>query len=178
MLTTEDKKWLIETIDNRMDVKFAEQNERIDAKFAEQDKRIDEKFDQRFAEQNEQISTIIDARFSSMMDHMDRRFNEIRAELRSDFGAMMKRNDERFDAMMNELRRNTEFIKEQAAENTRYINVLMETDVLPRVAAISETIPAYHETYSKLAERVDILEYRCDDTDQKLAGIKAEIRKK
>ena len=152
MLTTEDKKWLIETIDNRMDVKFAEQEA--------------------------QLSITINARFASMMDHMDRRFNEIREELKNDFGAMVKRNDERFEAIVKEIRNNTEFVMQQAAENTRYINVLMETDVLPRVAAITETVPAYHETYSKLEERIDMLDHRCNDTDQKLAGIKAEIRKK
>ena len=152
MLTTEDKKWLVETIDNRIDAKFAEQEA--------------------------QLFITINARFASMMDHMDRRFNEIREELKNDFGAMVKRNDERFEAIVKEIRNNTEFVMQQAAENTRYINVLMETDVLPRVAAISETIPAYHETYSKLAERIDMLDHRCNDTDQKLAGIKAEIRKK
>ena len=51
MLTNDDKKWIVEIMDDRFD----KQDKRIDEKFAEQDKRMEEFFYKTETELNKQV---------------------------------------------------------------------------------------------------------------------------
>ena len=80
MLDNNDKKWLVETINNVMDVRFVEQdkrlNENMDKRFAEQDKRLNENMDKRFAEQEKRLDETMDIRFADIIKSVDKRIEE------------------------------------------------------------------------------------------------------
>ena len=65
MLDSKDKKWIVETIDDKLDTRFEEQEKRIDARFREQNEKLNRVMDERFADAIRSFEQRIDERFDA-----------------------------------------------------------------------------------------------------------------
>ena len=71
MLDKNDKKWICDTIDEKLDVRFAEQNKRLnevmDARFADMIETLDKRFDERFDRAEHSFRLIIENELKPML---------------------------------------------------------------------------------------------------------------
>ena len=80
MLDSNDKKWIRETIDERLDDRFTDAEKRLnkvmDERFTDAEKRLNKVMDERFTDAENRLNKVMDERFADAIETFDRRINE------------------------------------------------------------------------------------------------------
>ncbi len=145
MLDSNDKKWIRETIDERLDDRFTDAEKRLnkvmDERFTDAEKRLNKVMDERFTDAENRLNKVMDERFTDAENRLNKVMDERFADAIETFD---RRINERFDAF-----------------ETRFM-LLMENEVAPLLKIHSEVIPDTYKSYRNLEERVETLEQNYD----------------
>ena len=80
MLDANDKKWIRETIDERLDERFTDAEKRMnkvmDERFADAEERMNKVMDERFADAEKKLNKVMGERFADAIETFDQRINE------------------------------------------------------------------------------------------------------
>lgn len=191
MFTNEDKQWLEEileikldqALDRKLDARFEKQNQewekKLDARFEKQNQEWDKKLDARFEKQNQEW----DKKFNEWAAKQEQRFDEWAAKQEQRFNEWSAAQDEKFEQLSIQLSASIGKLFEKEAEHQQEHFDMQFRELRLQIAVMESKwdkilndlqgyIPPAAKTYDMLEDRLSNVEDRTD----KLESIIAESR--